>query len=119
METRTLSTAIKDMKHDGLIQFPKGSMIFGPSHLIPLVSHGLSMNKPLAKIVDRVTNTQQDWRGSRVAHELFRTGDEDAPSVIRDRNAEVVLDLCRYCGKGESQLLEGGCMSFAAEGGAV
>ena len=107
------------MKHDGVIQLAGGAMIFGPSHLILRVSHGLRMNKPLAKIIDRVTNTQQDRRGSRVAHDLFATGDADAPSVIRDRNGEVVLDLCRRCGKCESQLLEGGCTSSAADGGAA
>ena len=39
-------------------------------------------------------------------HRLYRTGDQDAPSVIMDRNGYVVLDLCRDCGKGESELSE-------------
>lgn len=39
-------------------------------------------------------------------HILYKTEDKDAPDSIRDNNGEVVLDLCRTCGKGESQLTE-------------
>lgn len=37
-------------------------------------------------------------------HVLYKTGDMDAPDVIKDRNGEVVLDLCRVCNKGEVEL---------------
>ncbi len=37
-------------------------------------------------------------------HVLYETGDEDAPDIIKDRNGEVVLGLCRKCGLGESDL---------------
>lgn len=37
-------------------------------------------------------------------HDLFKTGDADAPDVIKDRNGEVVLSLCRACNKGEAEL---------------
>lgn len=37
-------------------------------------------------------------------HDLYRTGDPDAPEVIKDRNGEVVLALCRRCGRGECEL---------------
>lgn len=37
-------------------------------------------------------------------HTLYKTGDADAPPQIKDRNGEVVLDLCRVCGKGEAEL---------------
>lgn len=37
-------------------------------------------------------------------HDLFKTGDPDAPDVIKDNNGEVVLDLCRKCGKTEIEL---------------
>lgn len=37
-------------------------------------------------------------------HNLYKTGDADAPSVIKDGNGEVVLGLCRDCGKGEIEL---------------
>ncbi|WP_312388111.1 hypothetical protein [Stutzerimonas nitrititolerans] len=38
------------------------------------------------------------------AHDLYRTGDEMAPDAIKDRNGEVVLDLCKRCGQGEAEL---------------
>lgn len=41
------------------------------------------------------------------SHELYKTGDADAPEQIKDRNGEVVLDQCRYCRRAESQLLDG------------
>jgi len=37
-------------------------------------------------------------------HVLYRTGDKDAPTEIKDRNGEVVLQLCRVCGKSEIEL---------------
>lgn len=37
-------------------------------------------------------------------HVLFETGDADAPEIIKDRNGEVVLGLCKICGKGEAEL---------------
>ena len=39
-------------------------------------------------------------------HLLYKTGDKDAPEVIKDNNGEVVLSLCRICGKGEADLRE-------------
>jgi hypothetical protein len=37
-------------------------------------------------------------------HDLYRTGDKDAPDIIKDRNGHVVLELCRRCGRGEIEL---------------
>ena len=37
-------------------------------------------------------------------HELYKTGDADAPSQLLDRNGEVVLAQCRRCGCGEIEL---------------
>ena len=37
-------------------------------------------------------------------HDLYETGDADAPDCIKDRNGEVVLALCRACGQGEVEL---------------
>lgn len=37
-------------------------------------------------------------------HNLYLTGDPDAPASVKDGNGEVVLGLCRDCGKGESEL---------------
>jgi len=39
-------------------------------------------------------------------HVLFTDADKDRPDVICDRNGQVVLGLCKICGKGESQLEE-------------
>lgn len=41
-----------------------------------------------------------------VEHDLYKTGDSDAPDVIKDRNGEVVLGLCKRCGKAEAELSE-------------
>lgn len=41
-------------------------------------------------------------------HVLYETGDTDVPDSIMDRNGDVVLALCRKCGKGEVQL-DGPC----------
>ena len=37
-------------------------------------------------------------------HNFYKTGDKDAPDIIKDRNGEVVLNLCRSCGKAEGDL---------------
>lgn len=37
-------------------------------------------------------------------HELFETGDPGAPDCIKDRNGEVVLDLCEVRGRAEIEL---------------
>ena len=39
-------------------------------------------------------------------HVLYETKDKDAPDVIRDRNGEVVLGLCKVCGRAEVELDE-------------
>lgn len=38
------------------------------------------------------------------SHDLYETGDADAPEAIKDRNGEVTLGLCRRCGQGEADL---------------
>jgi hypothetical protein len=37
-------------------------------------------------------------------HILYTNKDKDAPDSIKDRNGDVVLDLCKICGKAESDL---------------
>lgn len=39
-------------------------------------------------------------------HVLYQQGDLDSPACIRDRNGDVVLGMCRICGKAEAQLDE-------------
>jgi hypothetical protein len=41
-------------------------------------------------------------------HMLYEQGDSDAPEIIKDANGDIVLSLCKRCGKGESEL-EGPC----------
>lgn len=38
------------------------------------------------------------------AHDLYTDADKDRPDVICDRNGQVVLGLCKRCGKGEAEL---------------
>lgn len=39
-------------------------------------------------------------------HELYQDGDSDVPSQLKDRNGDVVLAMCRLCGKAEIELEE-------------
>lgn len=40
------------------------------------------------------------------AHVLYKREDKDAPEQIKDRNGDIVLDMCRICGRAESELTE-------------
>lgn len=42
-------------------------------------------------------------------HILYQTGDNDAPKSIKDSNDEVVLNMCKLCGKAESELVNEEC----------
>lgn len=37
-------------------------------------------------------------------HQLYKDGDVDIPDAIKDRNGQVVLDMCKVCGKAEAEL---------------
>lgn len=39
-------------------------------------------------------------------HDLYKTGDPNIPAGICDRNGEVVLGMCRRCGRAEVELSE-------------
>ena len=39
-----------------------------------------------------------------VSHELFQTGDPGCPEQALDRNGEVVLGVCKNCGRVEAEL---------------
>lgn len=43
------------------------------------------------------------------AHDLWKTRDIGKPQAILDRNGEVVLALCKRCGKAESDLTAENC----------
>lgn len=49
-----------------------------------------------------MNSTQTGWH----THTLWQTGEEGCPEVICDRNGEVVLGLCKVCGRGECELVE-------------
>lgn len=59
-----------------------------------------------------VTMSNDEWRDVVTAlrsvpsteHVLYETSDPDRPDVICDGNGEVVLGLCRKCGRGEIEL---------------
>lgn len=42
-------------------------------------------------------------------HELYTDADKDRPAEICDANGQVVLSLCKRCGKAEGELLDRGC----------
>jgi hypothetical protein len=46
------------------------------------------------------------YRALNNNHTLWKTGEEGCPSAIQDWNGEVVLGLCKVCGKGECELVE-------------
>lgn len=70
-------------------------------------------DKWLKEVVDRgglPTSVQYDPYNAKPchpSHELYKTGDADAPEQIKDRNGEVVLDQCRHCRRAEAELLDG------------
>lgn len=39
-------------------------------------------------------------------HNLYKDGNSNIPEVILDRNGQVVLNLCKDCGKAEKELNE-------------
>lgn len=43
---------------------------------------------------------------NHVSHELFQTGDPGCPEQALDRNGEVVLGVCKNCGRVEAELDE-------------
>jgi hypothetical protein len=52
----------------------------------------------------------QQWDKSLSAyesqHDLYKSGDQDIPRSILNASGDVVLGLCKKCGKGESDLTE-------------
>jgi hypothetical protein len=40
----------------------------------------------------------------KLDHDLYTDEDKDRPEIICDRNGQVVLGMCKRCGRAESQL---------------
>lgn len=55
-------------------------------------------------LLDQIDAYGKWW--DTMEHDLYRTGDKDAPEVIKDSNGEVVLGLCRRCRRAEVELSE-------------
>jgi hypothetical protein len=50
-----------------------------------------------------------------ITHDLYKTGDADAPDIIKAENGEVALQLCRHCGRAEAEL-DQPCRSYIRSG---
>ena len=46
-----------------------------------------------------------------IKHKLYTNKDLNAPASIKDEHGDIVLALCKVCGKGEADLSEP-CLSF-------
>lgn len=53
-------------------------------------------------------------RAQEQTHDLYTNADKDRPAAICDRNGDVVLRLCKRCGRGECELSEP-CITEQAE----
>ena len=49
---------------------------------------------------------QMTIKEAYATHKLYETSDRDAPDCIKDSNGVVVLDLCKWCNRGEVELYE-------------
>lgn len=67
-----------------------------------LKSHG----RRVTLVTERGSISADPSKKTHLTHQLYRTGDRDAPSIIKDRNGHVVLELCRRCGRAEIELAE-------------
>lgn len=54
----------------------------------------------------KVMNAAESIVKATQTHVLYEKGDIDAPDVIKDRNGDITLGLCKVCGKGEAELSE-------------
>ena len=60
-----------------------------------------------ARVVEKIDAALAQQPADQPAqHDLYKTGDPDAPEVIKDDNGEVELGLCRRCGRAEIELEE-------------
>ncbi len=39
-----------------------------------------------------------------MTHDIYKIGDTDAPASVKDANGDIVLALCRRCGRAEIEL---------------
>lgn len=94
-------SALHQTLHDGLVQLCEAhrfNVALMPAHEVHALAFGL-----LEQLKQR---TGVGPASVSVEHDLYKTGDAGAPLAIQDRNGEVVLQLCKRCRKGESELVE-------------
>lgn len=71
-----------------------------------MIAMGTPSHSDQAGLRARLFYSQEKEMRTYLSHDLYRTGDPDAPPTIKDRNNEVVLDYCRRCGQAEIELTE-------------
>jgi len=70
-------------------------------------SDGITTDMSDDNMLDMLANARDDLDAQSVqseSHYLYKTGDSDAPDVLKDRNGEVVLAMCRKCSCAEAEL---------------
>jgi hypothetical protein len=76
-------------------------------HALQLAQRALSNKNAPAQLIyealaeiNKALNKPDGWH----SHDLYTDADKDRPSAICDRNGQVVLGLCKRCGRGEIEL---------------
>lgn len=77
---------------------------------------GLNAEQPAEQpaeptVADQAAELINSDAGEGAAHDIYKTGDDDAPRSILDIHGEVVLSMCRRCGKAESELTSDNCIA--------
>ncbi|MEN9671044.1 MAG: hypothetical protein RL018_1321, partial [Pseudomonadota bacterium] len=65
-------------------------------------STGEVLHKEVFDVLKEALAKQE--QGGWYTHDLYTDADKDIPDVICDRNGQVVLGLCKRCGRGEAEL---------------
>jgi hypothetical protein len=92
-------------RHVGPAPIKAGAEVVSLDAKIAALPEKWPAQRAVAEIMAGDSGDEQPAPGF-VAHDLYKTGDADAPDVIKDRNGEVVLGLCRKCGRGEIELAD-------------
>jgi len=71
------------------------------AHIIEGQFHWLEGTEDAIKALEEALKQEQSGRHT---HDLYTDADKDRPVVICDKNGQVVLSLCKSCGRGESEL---------------
>ncbi len=65
-----------------------------------------AMQQQAAEISRLKSELQDLHKRNYITHSLFETGDTDCPEQAKDSNGEVVLGVCKNCGRIEAELAE-------------